>query len=172
MKPDKPNPRPPTNNYLISILIVSSHLCICVLSLSALRSKTLYEFLFYPFITTSPAHYVLRIFTRILFAGRHKSWGTSLRNPFLSSVTHYLLSPNMFLGTLYFNTLYIYIRTNTCVSCYSISFITVCVNNITTKTRQQRSMLFKWISVDCCTHTRTHTHKVKLTLPCRRLWCW
>ena len=32
LKPDEPNPRPPTNIYLISILILSSHLRLCVLS--------------------------------------------------------------------------------------------------------------------------------------------
>jgi len=32
LKPDKPNPLPPTNIYLISILIFSSHLCLCALS--------------------------------------------------------------------------------------------------------------------------------------------
>ena len=72
-------------------------------SLSALRSKTLYEFLFYPFTATSPAHYVLLyVHPNIICRS------TSLHNHFLSSVTHCLLSPNIFLGTLYLNTLYIY----------------------------------------------------------------
>ena len=33
-----------------------------------------------------------------------------------------------------------------------------CVNNITTKTRQQWSILFICISVDCCTHIHRHIH--------------
>ena len=157
LKPNKPNPRPPTNIYLIYILIVSSHLYLCVLSLSALRSKTLYEFLFYPFIATSSAHSFLRIFTPVLFVGRHKSWSTSLRNPFLSSVMHYLLSPNMFLGILYLNTLYIYTHKYMRFMLCDIFYSCLCGNNVTTK-KDSDGVSYSYAYLWIVARTHTHTH--------------
>jgi hypothetical protein len=122
------------------------------------------SFVWSPFIATSPAHYVFRMITRMLFVRRHKSWSTSLCNPFLSSVKHYLLSPNIFLGTLYLNILYIYTNKYMRYMLCDILYSYLCVNNITTKKEQQRSILFIYRCDLLHIHTHKHTRRINVTL--------
>ena len=92
-----------------SILILSSHLCLFLLSglfPSGFSTKTLYAHLISSICATCPAHFFhLGLITRIIFGVEYKPLCSSLCSCLHSSVTSSLWGQHTLLSTLFSNTL-------------------------------------------------------------------
>jgi hypothetical protein len=76
------------------------------LKLSGFYTKTLYAFLFAPIRAICPANLtVLDLMTRISLYEAYKLWRSSLCSLLQSPVTSFRLAPNIFISTLFSNTL-------------------------------------------------------------------
>ena len=98
---------PPHPTSWIPILILSSHLCLGLVSTlfpSGFPTKTLYAHLLYPVCATCSAHFIfLHLITRIIFGKDYRSLRSSLCSVFHSPVTSPLLGSNILLSTLFSN---------------------------------------------------------------------
>ena len=105
------------------ILILSTHLHLGLSSgllPSGFPSKSLYIPLSSPICATCPAHLVLLDFiTRTILGEEYKSFSSSLCSLLYSPVTSSLLGPNIFLNTLFSNTLS-FIKKKACHKSYSL----------------------------------------------------
>ena len=92
-----------------SSLILSSHLCLSLpsgLLPLGLPVKTLYAPLLLPLYTTCPTHLIhLDLIIWMIFSEQYRIYSLSLCSPLHSPVTSSLLGPNVFLNTLFSNTL-------------------------------------------------------------------
>ena len=92
-----------------SILILSTHLGLGLpsgLLPSGFPTKTLYDPIPSPIRAKCPAHFILLYFiTRTILGEQYKSFSSSLCNFLHSPVTSSLLGPNIFLNTMFSNTL-------------------------------------------------------------------
>ena len=100
---------PPHPTSWSSILILSSHLCLCLpsgLFPSGFPTKTLYTPFLSPIRTTCPTHLILINFiTQTILGEEYGSLSSSLCSFLHSPVTLSLLSPNILPSTLFPNTL-------------------------------------------------------------------
>jgi len=94
---------------LLSVLILSSHLCLGPtdgLCLSCFPTIALCGPLFFCICAICPIHLILHDFiTQILFGEEYNSWGYSLCSILQASVTPSHVGPNIFLTILFCNAL-------------------------------------------------------------------
>ena len=92
-----------------SILILSSHLRLCLpsgLSPSGFLTKSLYSPLLLPIRATCPTHLILHdLMIRTVLGEEYRSLSSSSSSFSHSHVTSFLLGPNIFLSTVFSNTL-------------------------------------------------------------------
>ena len=100
---------PPHPTALISILILSSYLCLGLpsgLCPSGFSTRTLYTPFVFPIRATCPTHFtLLDLITWTIFGEQYRSLSSSLCNFLHFPITSLLLGTNIFPSTLFSNTL-------------------------------------------------------------------
>ena len=106
-EPDQSTPCPPSHFLMIrlDIILPSTPGSSKWFLPPGFPTKTLYTPLLSPILATCPAHLILYLITRIIFGEDYRSLSSSLCSFLHSPVTSPLLGSNVFLSTLFANTL-------------------------------------------------------------------
>jgi hypothetical protein len=97
--------RPLSLRFILSLF---THLCLHITSglfTSGFLTNILHAFLFYPIRATCPAHLTLLDLIILILGEEYRLWSSSLRSFLQPPVTSSLFGPNIFLNTLFSNTL-------------------------------------------------------------------